>query len=503
MRDGERTASKGARAERSTRGITASRSRPTWSTPARLTGRIVRPGDRGYDAARAMFNLRFDVRPRLIAFCQTADDVGNAVRWARDNHAPIHVRSGRHAYEPLSIGEGIVIDVVDLDSVTIDPGNRLAVVGAGVALLPLYEALWRHGLTVPGGSCPTVGIAGLTLGGGYGLLSRRFGLTCDSLLAVEMIDARGDRIMATETRNPDLLWACRGGGGGSFGIVTSLTFRLHPIGAVSTYRLVWNLEDLASVLEAWQRWAPFTDDRLTSLLHLRSSPAAPVESIGLFTGSAAELTPLLAPLARAARARVVEIVDTTYIEATRRFAGVVPGEVRWRAHWHAAGRARFKNTSDFARRPLDAAGIETLRARLAAAPIPRAVIGLDAYGGAVNRIPEDATAFSHRGGTLYSLQYQMYWKSGSDERACVQWAVETRAAMAPFVSGEAYVNYPDLAIRDWQTAYFGSSFSRLVSVKTRFDPDDVFRHAQSVPPAPREERHPALPGREPLVKPAR
>ncbi|MFS8067448.1 MAG: FAD-binding oxidoreductase [Byssovorax sp.] len=459
---------------------------------ARLTGRVVVPGDRGYDAARTNYNLRFDARPRVIVFCQTPCDVANAVRWARENDVAIHVRSGRHAYEALSIGEGIVIDVVDLDHIAIDVENRLAVVGAGVALLPLYEALAEHGLTIPAGSCPTVGIAGLTLGGGFGVLSRALGLTCDSLLAVEMIDASGGRVTATETHNPDLLWACRGGGGGSFGVVTSFTFRLHRIGTVTTYRMDWRLEELAPVLDAWQRWAPFTDDRLTSILTLQGSGPGPVKSIGLFVGSRAELAPLLAPLVGSSAPRTMELDEMTYIEAARQYADALPGRRRWRAHWHAAGSTRFKNSSDYAHRPLEPAGIEVIREHLAAAPNRRALIGLDAYGGAVNRIPAEATAFPHRAGTLYSLQYQSYWKRDAEEDANVRWIEGLRSAMQPFVSGEAYVNYPDRAVVDWPHAYFGSNLARLVAVKTRFDPDNVFHHPQSIPPAVPQSILPAV-----------
>jgi FAD/FMN-containing dehydrogenase len=452
-------------------------------SPARLTGRIVVPGDRGYDAARAQFNLRFDVRPRVIVFCQTPDDVANAVRWAREHDVPIHVRGGRHAYEPLSIGAGIVIDVIDLDSVAVDAENQLAVVGAGVALLPLTEALAARGFALPMGSCPTVGITGLTLGGGYGYLSRARGLTCDSLIAVEMIDASGARLRATETEHPDLLWACRGGGGGSFGIVISLTFRLRRIGPVTSYRMVWKRREGAAVFDAWQRWAPFTDDRLTSLFKLRAGRRAPVESVGLFLAPAVELVSLLTPLVSAGTARVVELVETPYLDAARRFAGVVPGQRRWRAHWNAIGSTRFKNSSDYARKPLDREAIEIIRAHLATAPSRQALVSFDAYGGAVNRIPADATAFPHRDGTLYGLQYQIYWKHPTEEEACVRWLDDLRAAMRPFVSGGAYVNYPDLAIPDWQCAYFGANLRRLVAVKTRHDPDNVFRHAQSIPPA--------------------
>jgi FAD/FMN-containing dehydrogenase len=451
----------------------------------RLTGRVVRPGDPGYDAARASYNARFDVRPRVIVFCQTPDDVANAVRWARQEGIEIRVASGRHSYEAFCIGEGIVIDVSEMNAVEVDAVDRLATVGAGTRLLPLYEALWKEGLTVPAGSCGTVGIAGLALGGGFGLLSRAMGLTCDNVLRVEMVTASGERITASDAQCSDLLWACRGGGGGSFGVVTSFTFRLHAIGDVTTYRMDWPWERLGEVLEAWQRWAPFVDDRLTSILSLHAGSAGQVSSIGLFIGPKAALRPLLEPLCTAVAPSTIQLHELPYIEAARRYAGVKPNHRRWRAHWHAGSRTHFKNTSDFARSPLGAEAIAVIRAVirefLARAPNKRGILQLDAYGGAVNRVPAAATAFPHREGTLYSMQYQSYWKSAKQEGENIQWVDAFRAAMQPHVSGAAYVNYCDRAIDDWQHAYYGSGFPRLVAVKMKYDPEDVFHHPQSIP----------------------
>jgi len=449
----------------------------------RLTGRVVYPGDPGYDAARTNVNLRFDVRPRVIVFCQTPCDVAAAVRWARENDVGISVRSGRHSYEGFSLGDGIVIDVADLSGVDVDVESRIGVVGAGIALLRLYEALGEAGLTIPAGSCPTVGVAGLTLGGGFGMLSRALGLTADSLLGVEMIDAQGDLVAATETHHPDLLWACRGGGGGTFGIVTSLTFRLHPVSAVTTYRASWPWAQLAQVLEAWQRWAPFADDRLTSVLQMVAARADDVSSLGLFLGSRDELERLLLPLTTAAAPRALELTESPYLAAVKKLAGVAPASGHWNPYWHAAGSTRFKSSSDYARAPLGPEAIAVVQDHLQAPPSPTARLQLDAYGGAVNRVPETATAFPHRAGTQFSLQYQAYWAAAAEDASNVRWTLGFRAAMRPFVSGQAYVGYPDLSIVDWQSAYFGPNYPRLVAVKTRYDPHDVFHHAQSIPPA--------------------
>ena len=176
---------------------------------------------------------------------------------------PLRARSGGHSYEAFSVVDGgLVIDVGGLTGVDVDVARGEAVIGAGVRLLDCYRRLWDDGVTIPAGTCPGVGIAGLTLGGGIGFLSRQYGLTCDNLLAVDLVDADGDVLRASESEHPDLFWALRGGGGGNFGIATAFTFRVHPIGEVVICTVTWPWDDVAEVVDAWQRWAPFVDERL-------------------------------------------------------------------------------------------------------------------------------------------------------------------------------------------------------------------------------------------------
>ncbi|MDQ2687018.1 MAG: FAD-binding oxidoreductase, partial [Armatimonadota bacterium] len=293
---------------------------------AHLGGRVVLPGQPGYDAARQDHNARIVRAPAAVVFCRNAADIAGAVGWARRNHVPLRVRCGGHSYEGYSlVDDGLVIDVSALNRVHLDAAGQTARVGAGVRLLDLYEALWPHRVTVPGGSCATVGIAGLTLGGGYGLLARRFGLTCDHLNAAEMVLADGSVVRADAQNHADLLWACRGGGGGSFGIATEFTFRVRPVNTVAVYRLTWGWDDLNAVLNAWQSWAPTVDDRLTCLLKLRARSNGTLTSVGQFIGSAAELTALLGPLRRAGTPREATVETLGFLDACRRFAGVTPG----------------------------------------------------------------------------------------------------------------------------------------------------------------------------------
>src|SRR5919112_1167051 len=236
---------------------------PSGSPSLQLSGRVIWPQDPAYEEARQSFNARFSRFPAVIVVCDNTTNVGDAVRWARQEGMPLRARSGGHSYEAFSVvDEGLVIDVGGLTDVDVDVSRGEGVIGAGVRLLDCYRRLWDHGVTIPAGTCPGVGIAGLTLGGGIGFLSRQYGLTCDNLLSVELVDADGDVLRVSESEHADLFWALRGGGGGNFGIATAFTFRVHRIDEVVTCTVSWPWDEAAEVLDAWQRWAPFVDDRL-------------------------------------------------------------------------------------------------------------------------------------------------------------------------------------------------------------------------------------------------
>lgn len=456
-----------------------------------LTGHVVRPGDPEYDEARQDYNIRFDVHPRAVVFCNDARDVRNAVRWATFHDVPVRPRCGRHSYEGWSlVQDGIVVDVSRMHTVTVDHASGTARVEAGTQLLPLYQALWNDGkVTIAGGSCPTVGISGLVLGGGFGLLGRWLGVTCDALQSVEMVTARGESVRADEHENADLFWACRGGGGGNFGIATAFTFRVTPIDGVSIYNMVWDWKDLRPVLQAWQKWAPHVDDRLTSILKLTARSSGSISSIGQFVGGEPELRRLLQPLMAAALPQSLEIKTVPYIEAVEHFAGVKPGHERWAAHWGAhipatevPGGNPFKNTSAYAYDPFGADAVERIIQALADAPNDKGLVQLDAYGGAVARVPGDATAFGHRAGVLWNMQFQAYWTDPSEQDANIAWVEDFRRSLLPFTRG-AYVNYIDRGIADWPQQYYGRNFAGLTEVKRRWDPGNVFRYPQSIPPA--------------------
>jgi FAD/FMN-containing dehydrogenase len=443
---------------------------PSREQSVALSGRVIWPADPAYEEARQSFNARFSQFPAVVVVCDNTDDVQNAVRWARQERIPLRARSGGHSYEAFSVVDGgLVIDVGGLTGVEVDVSRGEAVIGTGVRLLDCYRGLWDHGVTIPAGTCPGVGIAGLTLGGGIGFLSRQCGLTCDNLAAVELVDADGDVLRASESEHADLFWALRGGGGGNFGIATAFTFRVHPIGDVVICTITWPWDDAAEVVDAWQRWAPFVDERLSVSLAIGHPSAGTISATGLFTGSAPELPALLEPLLQAGTPGPPQIQSLPYLTAAEQLAGPPI----------ASGILRFKNASSLAYDPLPAEAIATLVEQLRAAPFESDLVGFFPLGGTIASIDPGATAFVHRR-ALFDLQYQAYWWDDAAAAASLAWVRDLRAAMAPYTTG-AYINYIDADITDWESAYYGTNLAHLQQVKSDYDPDDVFNGPQSIP----------------------
>jgi len=458
-----------------------------------LTGRVLDRTSPGWEAARRNFRSALDydaLVPAAVVFCQGAGDVQNALRYARDRGLPLRARSGRHSYEGYSlVGGGVVVDVSELQSITVDRAAGTVRVGAGAYCLDLFERLYDVGLTIPAASGASVGIAGLTLGGGFGVTSRLYGLTCDNLLAVEMVTADGCVVHADAHENPDLLWASQGGGGGNFGIVTALTYRAHPIGLVGLAQLSWTWDAFVPVVDAWQHWAPGADDRLSTFLRLAAS--GKITLYAMFTPSSpdelAALSGLLAPMLAVAPPVAVEIQAVPYSAAAAVFAGVDPVNPSWMLHPHNDTQA-FKSTSAVAFAPFPAGALALLKSQIELAPPSAAwqtnqpsMIQLLAGGGAPSRVPVAATAMPHRA-AAFVVQYDAYWTDPADAQRSTDWIEGVRTAMLPYAHG-AYVNYVDHLIPDHLDAYYGANLPRLVGIKRAVDADDVFNFPQSIPTA--------------------
>ncbi|KAF6586909.1 MULTISPECIES: FAD-binding oxidoreductase [Paenibacillus] len=442
----------------------------------RLTGRIVIPGNPSYNMARMEFNRRFSKFPRVIVFCQRTQDVINAVKWARERGIRLRVRSGRHSYEGFStVNGGIIIDVSEMNKVTVDRKNRVAIVQTGNPLARVYKKLWNKRVAIPAGTAPDVGVAGLTLGGGIGLLSRKYGLTCDNLKQVKMVVASGrygaKTIVANSKKHPDLLWASRGGGGGNFGVATEFTFRVRPISKVSIYSITWKWSNLEKVLPAWQRWAPSVTNRLTSTIEVAAKQVGTIVSTGQLLGGAEELRRLIRPLLRAGTPVKVMVKTVPFIEATHFFA---ESDLNL--------EPKFKITGAYGFQPLPPEGVRIIRDFLAQAPNRHSSVWSQSLGGAgsaVSRVSPTATAYPHRKAeTIYELSAR--WRNNGEQERNIQWVERFRKALRPFVKGN-YVNFPDLQIKNWPKAYYGVNFGRLKQVKRKYDPHNVFHFAQSIP----------------------
>jgi FAD/FMN-containing dehydrogenase len=462
-----------------------------------LSGPLVRPGDAAYAVSRRLFDPRFDsLRPAGIAYCRNPHDVATCLAFVRKFGVPVAARSGGHSYAGWSSTSGLIIDVTRMSGISVS--GSTATVGAGIKLIDFYNGLAAHGRGVPGGSCPTVGIAGLTLGGGVGVVSRAYGLTSDNVQSLQIVTADGQVRTCSASQNSDLFWACRGGGGGNFGVVTSFTFRTHPVGQIVLFFLSWPWSQAGRVIAAWQSWAPHAPDALWSNVHLAAAPGGSVPTIGVggtflgrLSAASAQLEKLYAAAGSHPSSPFME--TTTWLHAMLVEAGCASLTVN-QCHLptqNPAGRlsrASEYAKSDFFTKPLNSHGIGTLLSgvekfqRAGGVSGASGGIAFDALGGAVNRVAPGATAFVHRN-ALFQAQYTTTWPAGSSPAAVARqhaWQQSFWQSMRPYASGQAYQNYIDPALTNWRQAYYGANYTRLTQVKARYDPGRVFTFPQAV-----------------------
>jgi len=465
-----------------------------------LSGPLVRPGEASYAVAKRLFDPRFDVRkPAGIAYCRGPQDVSTCLAFVRTYGVPVAARCGGHSYAGWSSTSGLIIDVTRMAGVQVS--GTTAIAGAGTRLIDFYSGLAAQGRAVPGGSCPTVGISGLTLGGGVGVVARAYGLTSDNLRSLQLVTADGQIRTCDSGENADLYWACRGGGGGNFGIATSFTFGTYPAGDIVVFFLYWPWAQAEQLIAAWQSWAPRGPDQLWSNMHLSAAPGGGTPSIevgGTYIGSAGEAYTQLEKLYAAVGSRPSSFYLNTmsWLEAMLLEAGCASLTVQ-ECHLptQMAGgqilRASEFAKSDIFTAPLSGSGIGTLLRGIenlrdvAGAPGGSGGIAFDSLGGAVNRVAPSATAFVHRNG-LFQAQYTTGWTVPPDgippAGALRQrvWQLTFWKSMRPYASGQAYQNYIDPDLGGWRTAYYGANLARLTQIKAAHDPDDVFSFPQSL-----------------------
>lgn len=462
-----------------------------------LTGTLALPGDVSYDTVRLVENPRFDdARPLAVLTAASAADVAAGITYALQHEVPLAMRSGGHSYAGWSSGgaggtdmaPSLVIDTRGMSEVTVNDDNMVRI-QAGASLAGVYTALGNAGRAIAAGSCATVGATGLTLGGGVGILVRAYGLTCDSLTEVEIVTADGKLRTASKTREPELFWACRGGGGGHLGVVTALTLSTHPAPQVTSFSLEWPFSDAAAVVRAWQAWAPQADPRLWSTLKLLAGTRHPdgpgLYLSGTWIGPKGQLTAQLQPLLDAVGAAPSHTGSSTrsYLDTMMGEAGCagIPLAQCRTGRGGRLARKSFAATSHLPRIPLNNVGIATLLGHVAAASavpgLEEGGVSLDALGGAVRTIAPTATAFPHRT-ALMTVQYTATFPNGEDPAPFDAYVRGFRGALVPEWGDSAYVNYSDPSLADPATSYFAGNAERLAEVSRQYDPNGLFRQPQ-------------------------
>jgi len=443
-----------------------------------VEGSLITPGDPDYDVARQMVAITFDRYPAVILKAASTNDVMHGVRFARERKLPLAVRSGAHSVNGQSSVDGaLVVDLGNMRRVVIDPVARTAVVQPGLTSNELGPMLAAYGLALTTGDTGSVGIGGLTVGGGIGWMVRKLGLTVDSLRAATVVTAAGDVIRASATEHPDLFWAIRGGGG-NFGIITEFTFALHPHGNVIGGVVV--IPATREVLRGYLQYTPEATEDLTTIAFLMHAPPAPFIPDGhvgdlvllvgtVFTGAGAEADAALAPI----RALGQPLADTVgSIPYPAMFAYTAEAEKR-----HGAAVRSFF-TDDMTDDQLD-----QVIAHMERATSPFTMVQFRGLGGAMCRVPADATAFVHRNARIMFAILAIWFDPEDDGEAHRRWAADLWAEVSPASRG-AYVNFlqEDMETRK-RDAYFGDTYHRLQQVKATYDPENVFQFNVNIPPA--------------------
>ena len=444
-------------------------------------GELLQPDDSDYDNARKIWNATIDKHPALIARCTSTSDVVHAVNFARDNALLLAVRGGGHNIAGNAMcDDGMVIDLSLMKAALVDPGKRRISIEGGATLKDFDAATQAHGLATPLGINSTTGVAGLTLGGGFGWLSRKYGMTIDNLESAEVVTAAGQVLHASATEHPDLFWALRGGGG-NFGVVTRFEFRLHPVGPdVLSGLIVYPFAQAKAVLQQYREFAAKAPDELAVWVVLRQAPPLPFlpaevhgkEVIVLalcYAGDAKQGEPLIAPL-------------RTFGTPLGEHVGVQP-YTAWQQAFDpllTPGARNYWKSHNFTK--LDDGLFDTVIGAIKKLPSPQCEIFFGAIGGATTRPAPSSAAYAHRD-ALFVMNVHGRWEDAADDQRCITWARDFFKASAPFASGGVYVNFLTADEGDRVRSAYGPSYDRLAQVKRSYDPDNLFRVNQNILPA--------------------
>lgn len=433
--------------------------------------KILRPDDPGYDDARRIHNGLIDKRPALIVRCATSGDVVFALAHARSEGLEVSVRGGGHNVAGNAVTDGgLMIDLSPMKAVEVDPHAHTACAQPGVTWDELNIATQLHGLATTGGIVSSTGIAGLTLGGGYGWLQGKYGMSIDNLLSAEVVTADGQVLQANVDENADLFWAVRGGGG-NFGVVTSFTFQLHPLTSVLGGLVVFPLGDAAAVIDVFRRLTKGAPDELSVQCALLTAPDATTKLAALAVchcGEADEAIADLVPISALGTPIVDAIGRIPYTEQNRLIDANFPSGAR--NYWKSAF---FSELTDTAARLL----VECFDRR----PSPMTVCVIESIGGAASRVPSTATAYPHRE-PGYSLLLLTQWSDAADTESNIAWTRETFDALQPHMATRRYVNYLSADDGGYVRDAYGPNYERLLALKRRYDPSNIFHLNQNIDP---------------------
>ena len=447
---------------------------------AQIGGGVLAPGDEAYDEARKVWNATVDRRPALIARCLSDSDVQAAVRFAAAHRMLLSMRGGGHHIAGHAVAEGgLMIDLSGLRDIRIDPAARTARVGAGALLSDFDRAAQAHGLATPLGINSTTGVAGLTLGGGFGWLTRRHGMAVDNLLGATVITANGQLRTVSAESEPDLFWALRGGGG-NFGVVTSFEFRLHPVGPqVYAGLVVYPFAQARRVLRAWRDFCTSAPDELSVWAVMRKAPPLPFLPASVH-GSEVVIFPLVHCGATDAGERAAAPV-LAFGEPIAAALGAQPYSAFQTAFdpLLAPGGRNYWKSNNFSR--LDDAALDGMVEAAGTLPGPECEIFVVQLGGAMSRVDPAATPFVARD-VRYIMNVHGRWADPSDDERVRSWARRTFEAAAPHATGSGYVNFLTEDEAERVSASYGANYARLQALKRRYDPANLFRMNLNIAP---------------------
>ncbi len=445
-------------------------------------GELVHPGDTDYDGLRGVFNGMIDRRPALIARCTSADDVVEAVNLARQDGLPLSVYGGGHGVTGAAVVDGgVCVDLRTMNNVDVDPERRIARVEGGARWGTIDAATQEHGLAVTGGRMSDTGIGGLALGSGSGWLERKFGFTCDNLVKAELVTADGRKVVASEDENPDLYWGLRGGGG-NFGVVTAFHLRLHPVGPIVLGgQLMYPAPMAGDLMRFYREFILAAPDEVCGGMAFITAPPEefvpePVRGqpvvgvVVLYAGDPAEGEEAFRPLREFGPPGLDMVQPMPYVAVQQMIDAPNPG-----------GRLNYWNADFYSELPDKAIDTFVERATKPISPFSQVIVMPG--GGAVSRVPDDATAFVERNAE-WNLHYLSMWEDPAETDRNIAWTREFSGAMKPWATGRQYLNMlGDEGVDRVKAAYGPEKFAKLQALKGTWDPTNLFRHNQNIPPA--------------------